>query len=312
MADVAEVMSRYEHTIHTLLEQVQSQQQQIHELKSLLLFAMEQQTTSQSLSAQKKASEPTSSPTTANVKKVVPTSDGKCVATLGSTLPTDPSTPMYIFHSEEHELHWKTLVDGMVREALYAHMSRLDEQLACSIADRLRRVTHDHVVASVDKEFRRLRRRAALDGGYNSQRQNPTPSHSNSMSTIEKERLNHSRTLSDDIQRLKSVFHDEENHSHTQLETHSSSAVELTARLLSKLKSRNRLSAALESENRHLTSATDPQGRPQSVNGKRTVSERENVSVTQAYPVDRADSTIFYLRASDGDAPSSLVNMGRR
>eukprot|EP00164_Ancoracysta_twista_P009326 GFYU01013764.1.p1 GENE.GFYU01013764.1~~GFYU01013764.1.p1 ORF type:complete len:434 (+),score=-6.00 GFYU01013764.1:63-1364(+) len=354
MSNVAHIIERYETTIQTLTEQVQTQQQQIHELKSLLLYTMEQQ-------QQLKREDTNGDTPPVEVLRVVPT--GKA-GTRVTALEVDPNSDddiktdkkLYVYNSEEHELHWKSLVDGMVREALYTHLTRLDEQLACSMADRLRRVTREHVVSSVDKEFRRLRREAALEQGHTTIEgisdaaagnrhheehnnshpvQNPTSrpyQHANTnginisrhshpqqddsrrASSIADQQphtsslMNQSRTLVDDIRRLKSMLGGSSHNTSTASANFNnstdevghavdirdsvgrvqgkSSASELTQRLLSKLKSKERLTEMYSQQDNiadttavsQLTPAdtTDPHHRPKSA--KRRHRGDDNIS----------------------------------
>ena len=389
MSNIEHIIERYETTIQTLTEQVQAQQQQIHELKSLLLYTMEQQQQHRD-----DTSTPHTTQTASEVVRVVPTNKaGKRVSALEVEPNSDDedngsAKKLYVYNSEEHELHWKSLVDGMVKEALYAHLNRLDEQLACSMADRLRRVTREHVVSSVDKELRRLRREDALDRGQptiegvtddsgraedyghrvntSSPYQPPSTPHKNGInisrhsqpaqyesrrtSSVQPQAslMNQSRTLVDDIRRLKSMLGGSgaaslntstasaninnstdavTNRSAAQNgggERESTSASELTARLLSKLKSKDRLAemhseheppadANISNESRHhqITPAdtTDPHHRPKSA--KRRHRGDDNVSPVTSPQHNNGNRNMVdpqnLVLQDDGHRPSTTV-----
>jgi hypothetical protein len=70
-----------------------------------------------------------------------------------------------MFQEEQHSLP-RALRDEVERvclDVLGARLAFMDERLALSIADRIRRVTHEHVLSSVNGTIRRVLRDALLD-----------------------------------------------------------------------------------------------------------------------------------------------------
>jgi hypothetical protein len=129
----------YESLVGTLTKQVLAQQEQLSELRTVLQ----------------------SSNAPGNISDVMHNSRNSTFSPPSMDLVASPENVSKGVASQ-HERLLRQL-EPLITESLTEHFYRAEEQIAASLADRIRRITKEHVMRSVDREIRRLMRDVVVD-----------------------------------------------------------------------------------------------------------------------------------------------------
>ena len=154
-------LARYEAMVSTLSEKVARQQREIDNLKAALASS----TSGKGKDGGASSSNSTTTPT------VVP-SDASKVTTSGDTTTC------------ELPLSWQDKVDVIVRQRFERYADFIDNAVARRLAERLHRVTHDHIQMSVSTELKRVLHSSFYQGGV--EERTGSPSRADWLSLLQK------------------------------------------------------------------------------------------------------------------------------
>ncbi|CUF91857.1 Hypothetical protein, putative [Bodo saltans] len=140
----------YESLVGTLTKQVLAQQEQLSELRSVLLS---NQTTSSSASVFN-----TSHPQQQYEPQQYEQRRDPSAGLVASPAPSQHQTPSVRY---DEELFRR--LEPLISQSLAEHFYHAEERIAASLADRIRRITKEHVMRSVDREIRHVMRDAVVE-----------------------------------------------------------------------------------------------------------------------------------------------------